>query len=829
MDTYLDRLATVVERQPDLPAVSDAEKEITFRELENASDRLARLMYAQRKTANDVFAYLGNPGVERIVSLIAALKAGAALLGLDSLAPAAVVRDLLETCDVTAILAEPGFEAQARGLHPAEPFILPPDLLDPAPVEPFRRQGCDPDALASILYTSGSTGRPKCVPLLRGALDRRLTRKFEVLYPPRPGWQRTNLVTHFRLFPELYTLQNGETADCFDLRKHGVAAMADWLREKRITSYSSQVSVLRQLMATTDEPFPDITLVTVVGEQVGRSDVEAFEAHFPPGAELAVRFGSTEHCDVAVYRHRHGDPMPGDTLPIGYPAFPHQIRLLNDAGLDVEPGQPGEIVITGDFMASYYIKDPARSAEFFAVDPSDNGLRRCYTGFVAYADGKGMLHPVGRKDEQIKIRGYNVRPPEVEQIVQRHPGVERAAVVPFEGPNRIRRLACFYSPAGETAPTARDLRDFLADQVPNYFIPSLFHPIDEFPLSASGKLAKKDLPDPLTVASEQTGQAERESTDTERAVAKIWSGILGYSGFGLEEDFFDIGGDSLQAMAVIVAIEAKFGVRLPLESLILDGASIRALAGKVEAATGNRAAFGAVVSLRKGGEFPPLFVTHVAGGHLSDYLAFAHIVHSEQPVLGLHPRGLDGVAAPASTMDDLAADAIIAMRRHAPAGPYRLMGYSFGGIVAFEMARQLVDAGEEVSHLVLLDPFATWTDPARLLRSIYRPLKAGDAKAAMARAARVVPAAIGVREASANLDEAHRTASLRYRPQPLALPRALLVSASENPTKDVIQREWRRLLGEGLTIAEQPADHPNLVREPAVWSVARTVEGFLRP
>jgi hypothetical protein len=121
-----------------------------------------------------------------------------------------------------------------------------------------------------------------------------------VLYPPRPGRQRTNLVTHFRLFPELYTLQNGETADCFDLRKHGVAAMADWLRGKRITSYSSQVSVFRQLMAATDEPFPDIKLVTIVGEQVVRSDIEAFESHFPPGAVLLVRFGSTEHCDVAI-------------------------------------------------------------------------------------------------------------------------------------------------------------------------------------------------------------------------------------------------------------------------------------------------------------------------------------------------------------------------------------------------------------------------------------------------------------------------------------------------------------------------------------------------
>jgi hypothetical protein len=121
-----------------------------------------------------------------------------------------------------------------------------------------------------------------------------------VLYPPRPGRQRTNLVTHFRLFPELYTLQNGETADCFDLRKHGVAAMADWLRGKRITSYSSQVSVFRQLMAATDEPFPDIKLVTIVGEQVVRSDIEAFESHFPPGAVLLVRFGSTDHCDVAI-------------------------------------------------------------------------------------------------------------------------------------------------------------------------------------------------------------------------------------------------------------------------------------------------------------------------------------------------------------------------------------------------------------------------------------------------------------------------------------------------------------------------------------------------
>ncbi len=828
MYTYLNRLAGVIERQPDVPAVSDEAKEITFRELGNASDRLGQLMYERRKTENDVFAYLGSPGVERIVSLIAALKAGAALLGLDPQAPPAVIKDLLRTCDVTQILAEPEYEQQARSLHSAEPFVLPADLLDPTPVEPFLRSDCDPEALASVLYTSGSTGKPKCVPLLRGALDLRQTRKFEVLYPPRPGRQRTNLVTHFRLFPELYTLQNGETADCFDLRKHGVAAMADWLREKRITSYSSQVSVLRQLMAATDKPFPDIELVTVVGEQVVRSDVEAFEAHFPPGSELAVRFGSTEHCDVAVYRHLRGDPIPGDTLPIGYPAFPETIKLLDEAGNAVEQGTPGEIVMIGDHMAKYYMKDPERSAAFFAVDPADNGLRRCYTGFIAYADYRGMLHPVGRKDEQIKIRGYNVRPPEVEQMVQRHPGVERAAVVPFEGTNNIRRLACYYTVAKGMAPTAQDLRGFLADQVPNYFIPSLFHQIAEFPLSVTGKLAKKDLPDPLSVMSAQSQAASRAGTATESQIADIWSGILGSSDFGSADDFFDIGGDSLQAMAIVVAIEERFSVRLPLESLILDGATVEALAAKVDAVRGQGAGNDRVVKLRAGGGKPPLFAVHVNGGHLSDYLALANILNSDQPVLGLHPRGLNGRTPAAATMADLAADAISAMRGHTPNGPYRLIGYSFGGVVAYEMAQQLTSAGEEVSHLILLDPFVHWKDSTRLLRTVVRPLRAGDAKRALGQAARVVPAALGLREASNDLNEAHRTAALRYHPQPLALPRALLISATENPYKAAIQQEWRTLLGSGLSIVEQAAEHPTLVREPAIWTVAQSVEAFLQ-
>lgn len=280
-------------------------------------------------------------------------------------------------------------------------------------------------------------------------------------------------------------------------------------------------------------------------------------------------------------------------------------------------------------------------------------------------------------------------------------------------------------------------------------------------------------------------------------------------------------------MAVIVALEARFGIRMPLEGLILDGATVQALAAKIDALHGQGADSTRVVKLRAGGGRAPLFAAHVAGGHLSDYLGLAHIMHSEQPLWGLHPRGLDGKTAPPSTMADLAADAVDAMRQHTPDRPYRLIGYSFGGVVAFEMARQLLSAGEAVSHLILLDPFVTWKDSKRLLRTVARPLKAGDPMNAWARATRVVPAAMGLRQASNDLNEAHRTALLRYRPAALTLPKALLISAAENPGKTTIQSEWRALLGKKLSIVEQPSDHPNLVREPAVWSMAQAVEAFL--
>ena len=225
---------------------------------------------------------------------------------------------------------------------------------------------------------------------------------------------------------------------------------------------------------------------------------------------------------------------------------------------------------------------------------------------------------------------------------------------------------------------------------------------------------------------------------------------------------------------------------------------------------------------------PPIYALPVMGGHLSDYLQLLHSLDGRQPVFGVHPRGMDCRSAPDATMAALSAHAAATIRRQDPSGPYTLMGYSYGTVVAFETARRLSELGGEVAALILLDPIAPWKDALRDLRAIYRPLKQGDALAATRRAFETVEVALGLEGRSPTaIDDAHRIAMRRYRPEPLALPRVLVVSAAENPAAWTARREWRRLIGAGMEVMEHPGEHFTMVRAPHVWALTSRLEAWL--
>ncbi len=335
------------------------------------------------------------------------------------------------------------------------------------------------------------------------------------------------------------------------------------------------------------------------------------------------------------------------------------------------PGEPGEIVVKGDFLPSLYLKNPERSAAAFEYDP-ETGQRTYRTGFAAFVDHAGVLQPVGRLDELVKIRGYNVRPSEVEAAVQQHPGVREVAVRPFDGAKGIRRLACFYVPEPGSEPNPAELRAYIAGKVPSYFVPTLFHPIDALPRSHTGKVTRAQLPDPV---------------------------------------------------ALLAEIEKETGARIPFESLILDGATLQNLAGlldqrKTEAGSSSR-----TVQLRQDANGDILFAPHVIGGHLSDYLGLAHSISGGYGLTGLHRFGLRDGEQTAATMQQIAKDAIDAIREQQPRGPYRIIGYSFGALIAYAMTEQLVSEGDTPAALILLDPPPVEVGIVRLAKTAYRPLK----------------------------------------------------------------------------------------------------------
>jgi acyl-CoA synthetase (AMP-forming)/AMP-acid ligase II/thioesterase domain-containing protein/acyl carrier protein len=830
MKAFFDRFTARVAERPHSPAVGDAAKTLTFEQLDIASDRLAKLIHDAQTHEHEIIGHLGHPGADRVVALLAAIKAGSGLVRCDPEDVPAVLEDLIRTCEVDRIVAEPGFEAQAATLLPGvQPILIPQDLPQRDQVEPFRVSVHDREAIAGILYTSGSTGRPKCVPLTHHVLDIRQTQKDKIKLTSSAVPQRSAFFTNLRIERELATLQDGDMIDCFDFRRFGAAAAVDWLRERRINHLTGQVAIFRQLMAAAQKPFPDLNQVVLVGEAVGRTDLELFETYCLPGSLFAVRFASSEHTDVAIFKHRHGDPIIGDTVPLGEIYYPETLRLVDADGNDVVAGQPGEIVVTGDFLPHGYLKDPERTAEVFTQLQDGSGCWQCRSGFVAYKDAKGILHPVGRKDGLVRIRGYNVRPEEVEQMLQQHPGVRQAAVTAFEGAKNIRQLACHFLSAATPSPSAQELRQFMMERTPGYMVPSVFRPIAEMPLSGTGKILKSALPAVRPLEHAEQLHPVGALTPTERKLTAIWQEILGFDDFGIEDDFFDIGGDSLQAMGMVVAIEEAFGLRIAFEYLILDGSTIKILAGKIDKTENDN--LPSVAVLREGGDKPPLFAVYLAGGHLSDYLLLAHITPVDQPVLGLRPSSFRDSRL---TIEDIAADAVRTMREHTPNGPYRIIGYSWGGLVAFEMARQLYDNNESVSHLILLDTVLSKYSFSDLLKFDYAPWRHFINKRVI-KTIKHIPNIGQKTNISARhqnrLAETHIASTRKYIPRPLNLPNVLLFSAVPNNDKiyNTIynQKKWRKLIGGRLNLINYSVTHTNLVKEPIIFFVSKELNKFL--
>ena len=428
-----------------------------------------------------------------------------------------------------------------------------------------------------------------------------------------------------------------------------------------------------------------------------------------PDAILLNLYGSSEvSADVTAWDSRSGEPQ--ETVPIGRPISNCRIYILDSKAQPVPIGVPGEIYVGGAGLARGYRGHPEWTAERFVPDPFSRvpGERLFRTGDRGRYREDGQIEFLGRTDFQIKLRGRRIEPGEIEAALGEHAAVAEAVVTAREGAPGGPALAAYVlTRPGQTA-TAAGMREFLASRLPEFMIPSAFVFLDAFPRTASGKLDRARLPEPRDFRDE-TIPWEPPRDTVEEKVARVWREVLGMERVGIRDNFFENGGHSLLAVTLAAKLEKEFGRPVGLAT-IFRAPTIAELAGVVRERRRSRSRTPSLVALQPNGSRPPFYCVHAVPG-IIQYHLLARSVGRDQPFYALQSQGLEGASRPYETIEEMAAHYVAEIRERQPRGPYYLGGYSFGGKVAFEMARQLRTLGEETAFLAFFDTLNIPTIP----------------------------------------------------------------------------------------------------------------------
>ncbi|MBW4702075.1 MULTISPECIES: non-ribosomal peptide synthetase [unclassified Micromonospora] len=687
-----DRFAAVVASTPDAVAVLDGDVPVTYRELDAWATRLARRLLAEGAGPERYVAVALPRSADLAVALVAVLKCGAAYLPVDLALPAGRIALMLADTAPAVLVCAGGFDWDGPVVDVTAPGGAPePDVWPVAgPLHP-----------AYVIYTSGSTGRPKGVVMTQLAMRSLLAWHERAL--PATGTRRIaqfSAVGFDVSVQELLgALLHGYTlVPCPADIRSDPPRLAAWLAATGIEHLLAPNLVIDAVLDAAGQEgirLPALTAVAQAGEALTlRPHVRRFFADHPH-ARLHNHYGPAEtHVVTATTLPAAVAGWP-ETAGIGRAVDNAHLRLLDERLRPVAPGVPGELYIAGAGLARGYHAHPGLTAQRFVADPSGTPGERMYrTGDLAMWTGGGDLVFLGRADDQVKIRGFRVELGEVEQALTEQAGVSRAAVLVREDVPGDRRIVAYV--VGDE-PDSVALCAALARRLPDYMIPSAVVPLAALPLTGTGKLDRRALPAPVHTA--RVGRAPR--TPQEELLCGLFAEVLRVPAVGVDDDFFAVGGHSMLAAGLVARIRAVLGAEIGVRTLF-EAPTPAALAARLGSGDAGGPAFGPLLPLRARGGEPPLFCVHPASGAGWCYAGLLSHLSPEQPVYALQAEGLTGDDRP-DTLREMAERYVRLIREVRPEGPYRLLGWSFGGHVAQAVAVLLERSGAEVDLLAVVD------------------------------------------------------------------------------------------------------------------------------
>ncbi|HKB24495.1 MAG TPA: amino acid adenylation domain-containing protein, partial [Methylomirabilota bacterium] len=838
------------ERTPDAVAVVDGDASLTYRELNRRANQLAHRLRALGVAPEVPVGLCLERSPEMAVALLGILKAGGAYVPLDPEYPKERLEFMVEDARPRVLVTQtrllerlPGTPATALCLDTESARISEESGDNPS-------SGAGGPSLAYVIYTSGSTGRPKGVLVThRSVVNHALAMAKRFDLRPSDRVLQFSTLSFDAAVEEI--VPTWLTGAALILRPAGVTAGADFIQfieRGRVSVLDLPTAFWHAWvteLAVSGASLPaSLRLVVVGGEKASAERLATWRRLKGNRIRWINTYGPTETTVTATLYEPPMDALSGATMagiPIGRPIANTRVYLLDRHRRPVPVGVTGEIYIGGAGVARGYLNQPALTAERFVPDPfTKNPEARLFrTGDLARHRPDGEIEFIGRNDRQAKIRGFRVEPGEIEAALAEHPGVEQVVVVARMGPEADTRLVAYVVTAPEASPSARELRGFLGRKLPEYMVPSVFAFVATLPLTPSGKIDLAALPEPGRPDREDTYVAPRNAA--EETLAGIFAQLLGVERVGVHDDYFDLGGHSLLAIQLMARVKAAFDVELPLRALF-ETPTVAGLASRVEAARRSAPSPAAtpLVAIQPKGARPPLFCVHPLGGSVLCYVGLARQLGADQPVYGLEAPNLEGDQEPPANITDMAARYVDAIRARQPHGPYHLAGWSFGGLVAFEMARQLVAEGDEVALLALLDTSAP-TAVARAAHGDERNLPAFregldrlDSEEQLGRfmttvmGLDAVPEDLGLPEIgrARRLWSANLRATLSYEPEVFPHRITLFRAAHGRPKDPTLG--WADFMSAPVEVHEVPGDHYTMLAQPHVGVLAARLRDGLR-
>ncbi|MEI6265174.1 MAG: amino acid adenylation domain-containing protein [Sphingobacteriia bacterium] len=687
-------------RYPNQSALTFNDTTFTYKQLNERANQIAHYLIEQGIIPGDIVAVCLSRSADMIAAVIAVYKTGAAYLAFDPAYPANRIKTVLELAKANNILTEKSY------------FELFPSTSNKLDISRSHNASIsnpnikvDSASTSFILFTSGSTGEPKGVMLqhhsltnvvigLQKIINFTIGDKLLMVTTIIFDLAQADIFMPLVAGGEIVLTNNEEAKDGYAILK--------LIKEKRINYLEASPATYKFMLQTGwTEKLP--IQLTSCGEALAPDLAAQLLSRCDA---LYNMYGPTEN---TIYATAAKIESVQQAITIGKPFQNTEVYILDEKQELVPMGSVGEIYIGGEGVAKGYLNDPIRTKERFLPCPFSSlpNARMFRTGDLGAFTKDGNIDYLGRKDNQVKIRGLRIELEEIEFHIRKLTDIKDAVVTVrkdiVQGQSTIVAYIISAIP-NIHPPTTQEIKQWRAQlsiELPVYFIPNVFVRLLQFPMTQTGKINRKALMKPEYVNAETDPGFLAPTTKLEIDIAAIWKEALNRSSISIGDHFFDIGGHSLIAIQVMSRIKKDLGKQLPI-SVLFQYPTIQKLAQLIEnesTADINKA----LVPIKPTGTKPPLYVIHGDGLNVMVFNAFAQFLDEDQPVIGIQAKGLNGIDFPADTIEEIAAEYLKEILEHNPHGPYLFAGYSFGGLVAYELTQQVTKLGKKVKLLGILD------------------------------------------------------------------------------------------------------------------------------